>query len=189
MRRADTRCGSTEQPEGPPSVLYTGRLAPEKGVAELAEATRGMRTVIAGDGPLRPLAPEALGSVSAARLSGLYGRAAIVACPSRREGFGIVCAEAMAHARPVVASAAGGLLDLVVHGETGYPVPPVTQPLCARASEAARRAGAAPAARAHRLRAHRLSVLMAACSGPTAQVYERALEQPLVRPGDLAAVE
>jgi glycosyltransferase involved in cell wall biosynthesis len=36
----------------------------------------------------------------------------------------VVCAEAMAHGRPVVASAAGGLLDLVVHEETGLLVPP-----------------------------------------------------------------
>ena len=43
--------------------------------------------------------------------------------PSYREGFGVVCAEAMAHARPVVASAVGGLLDLVADGETGIHVP------------------------------------------------------------------
>ncbi len=44
--------------------------------------------------------------------------------PSFREGFGVVCAEAMAHGRPVVASAVGGLLDLVADGETGIHVPP-----------------------------------------------------------------
>jgi glycosyltransferase involved in cell wall biosynthesis len=44
--------------------------------------------------------------------------------PSHREGFGVVCAEAKAHGRPVVAGAVGGLLDLVVHEETGLLVPP-----------------------------------------------------------------
>ena len=53
----------------------------------------------------------------------LYARAALVACPSRREGFGVACLEAMAHGRPVVATAVGGLLDLVVDGETGLLVP------------------------------------------------------------------
>jgi D-inositol-3-phosphate glycosyltransferase len=44
--------------------------------------------------------------------------------PSHREGFGVVCAEAMAHGRPVVAAAVGGLLDLVTDEETGLLVPP-----------------------------------------------------------------
>jgi len=47
-----------------------------------------------------------------------------VVCPSRREGFGVACLEAMAHARPVVATSVGGLRDLVVDGETGVVVPP-----------------------------------------------------------------
>jgi glycosyltransferase involved in cell wall biosynthesis len=68
--------------------------------------------------------PDALGFVPHDLLLGLYQRAAVVACPSHREGYGVVCAEAMAHARPVVASAVGGLLDLVIDGETGLLVPP-----------------------------------------------------------------
>jgi glycosyltransferase involved in cell wall biosynthesis len=108
----------------PPHVLYAGRLSAEKGVRELVAATGGMPLVVAGDGPLRAEVPGALGFVPHDELVRLYERAAVVACPSHREGFGIVCAEAMAHGRPVVAGDVGGLRDLVVHEETGLLVPP-----------------------------------------------------------------
>ena len=107
----------------PPEVLYAGRLSPEKGVLELVEAARGMDLVVAGDGPLRPRVPGARGFVPHDELQRLYARAAVVVCPSRREGFGVACLEAMAHARPVVATAVGGLRDMVVDGETGVVVP------------------------------------------------------------------
>jgi glycosyltransferase involved in cell wall biosynthesis len=108
----------------PPEVLYAGRLSPEKGVLELVEAADGLNLVVAGDGPLRPHVPESKGFVPHEDLQRLYARAAVVACPSRREGFGVACLEAMAHARPVVATSVGGLRDLVVDGETGLVVPP-----------------------------------------------------------------
>jgi D-inositol-3-phosphate glycosyltransferase len=108
----------------PPEVLYAGRLSPEKGVRELVAAAAGLPLVVAGDGPLRDEVPGALGFVPHDELERLYGRAAVVACPSRREGFGVVCAEAMAHGRPVVAGDVGGLRDLVVNEETGLLVPP-----------------------------------------------------------------
>ena len=108
----------------PPEVLYAGRLSPEKGVLELVDAARGMNLVVAGDGPLRDRVPQARGLLPPAELAQLYARAAVVACPSHREGFGVACLEAMAHGRPVVAAAVGGLLDLVVDGETGIHVPP-----------------------------------------------------------------
>jgi glycosyltransferase involved in cell wall biosynthesis len=107
----------------PAEVLYAGRLSLEKGVLELVEAARGMNLVVAGDGPLRGRVPAALGFVPHDQLERLYARAAVVACPSRREGFGVACLEAMAHARPVVATPVGGLRDLVVDGETGLVVP------------------------------------------------------------------
>jgi glycosyltransferase involved in cell wall biosynthesis len=108
----------------PPEVLYTGRLAPEKGIEELAAASSGLNLVVSGDGPLRPLLPQALGFLTREELERRYERAAIVVCPSRSEGFGIVCAEAMAHGKPVVASSVGGLVNLVEHERTGLLVPP-----------------------------------------------------------------
>jgi glycosyltransferase involved in cell wall biosynthesis len=108
----------------PAEILFAGRLSPEKGIQELVEACRGLNLVVAGDGPLRDLVPDALGFLSAAELADRYRRAAIVVCPSRSEGFGIVCAEAMAHGKPVVATAVGGLQELVHHARTGFLVEP-----------------------------------------------------------------
>jgi glycosyltransferase involved in cell wall biosynthesis len=112
------------EPAEPPEILFVGRLSPEKGILELVRAAEGMTLTVAGDGPLRHRVPGALGLVPHHELAPLYERAAVVAVPSHREGFGVACAEAMAQARPVVASAVGGLLDLVVDGETGLLVPP-----------------------------------------------------------------
>jgi glycosyltransferase involved in cell wall biosynthesis len=116
--------GETRPEDEPPFVLYAGRLSPEKGILELVAAADGLPLVVAGDGPLRDRVPGALGFVPPDELGRLYDRAAVVAVPSHREGFGVVCLEAMAHATPVVAAAVGGLLDLVVDGETGIHVPP-----------------------------------------------------------------
>ena len=122
-RASRTRVRSASEAE-PPEILYAGRLSAEKGIRELVAAAEGLPLVVAGDGPLRSEVPGALGFVPPDELERLYGRAAVVACPSHREGFGVVCAEAMAHGRPVVAADVGGLRDLVVHEETGLLVPP-----------------------------------------------------------------
>jgi glycosyltransferase involved in cell wall biosynthesis len=119
----------------PPEVLFAGRLSPEKGILELVEAANGMTLVVAGDGPLRDRVPGALGFVPHHALGPLYERAAVVAVPSHREGFGVVCAEAMAYGRPVVAGAVGGLLDLVADEETGLLVPPRDVPALREALE------------------------------------------------------
>jgi starch synthase len=53
----------------------------------------------------------------------LYSHCAVFWCPSVYEPFGIINLEAMACKAPVVASATGGILEVVVEGETGHLVP------------------------------------------------------------------
>ncbi len=103
---------SPGEPAEPPHVLFVGRLSPEKGIHEFLAATEDLPRVIVGSGPVA--VPEAVGFVPRAELGPYYERAAVVCVPSRREGYGVVAREAMAHGRPVVATAAGGLVD--VHG-------------------------------------------------------------------------
>lgn len=99
------------EPQEPPHALYVGRLAPEKGIDEFVAATAGLPHEIVSGAP-----PSELGA--------RYERAALVVCPSRREGYGVVAREAMAWGRPVVASAVGGLADAVEDGVDGLLVPP-----------------------------------------------------------------
>ena len=88
------------EPDEPPHVLFVGRLSEEKGILELLAATEGMPRVIVGDGPLRDRVPDAVGFVPPRELGAYYERAAVVVCPSRREGYGVVAREAMAHGAP-----------------------------------------------------------------------------------------
>jgi glycosyltransferase involved in cell wall biosynthesis len=141
-------------PEEPPHVLFAGRLAEEKGVLELAEAARDLPLVVAGAGHLASRIPGTLGPVPPRELGGYYDRAAVVAVPSRREGYGLVAREAMAHGRPVVASAVGGLLDAIEDGVTGVLVPPrdvaaLRQALEELLADPERRERLGAAARAH----------------------------------------
>jgi phosphatidylinositol alpha-mannosyltransferase len=130
-------------PGGGPVVLCVGRLDPRKGVAHLVDAmgdlTRripGVRLVVVGDGPLRPAlerqaqraAPGYVrfaGAVPPSELPGWYAAADVVCCPAtHNESFGIVILEAMACARPVVATDIPGYRVLMRDGENGRVVPP-----------------------------------------------------------------
>ncbi len=115
---------TTIAPDEPPHVLYAGRLSEEKGILDFVAATDGIARVVVGDGPLRDRVPDAAGFVATAELGASFDRAAVVCVPSRREGYGVVAREAMAHGRPVVATRTGGLVDAVEDGVTGLLVPP-----------------------------------------------------------------
>lgn len=110
--------------EGPASedaYLMVGGFVPYKREDLAIEAFRGLdrRLLIAGDGPLRarlerdaPPNVEFLGRVDDARLAALYRECRALIYP-QREDFGLVAVEAQAAGRPVIAYAAGGVLDSV----------------------------------------------------------------------------
>jgi glycosyltransferase involved in cell wall biosynthesis len=167
----------TVEPDEPAHLLFVGRLSEEKGVPELLEATEGIPRVIVGDGPLRDSVPDAVGFVPPSKLGPYYERAAVVVCPSRREGYGVVAREAMAHGRPVVATAVGGLRDAVEDGVTGLLVPS-GDPRALRAAlerlladaDLRRRLGAAGRERAREL------LSWEAATQATIRAYREALE-------------
>jgi glycosyltransferase involved in cell wall biosynthesis len=124
-----------------PALLTVARLSAAdvyKGVDRVVEALPAVlahfpqaRLVVAGDGDdrarleriaeQRGVAPriEFRGGTSAADLRSLYAACDLFVLPSRKEGFGLVFAEAMACGKPVVAARAGGATDVVEHGVTG----------------------------------------------------------------------
>jgi glycosyltransferase involved in cell wall biosynthesis len=124
-----------------PRLLCVGRLIPIKGhlvlLRALAQARNSVPELaldVAGRGPLEPALKtyaRELGVEEAVRFLGFVSPvqraiedAAVVVVPSLGEGFGMVALEAMERARPVIASAVGGLPEIVVHGDTGFVVPP-----------------------------------------------------------------
>lgn len=106
--------------DGPPCVLFVGRLVEAKGVADAILAWRlsgvELPLVFAGTGPLRELVEaseaEALGWVPHARLAAVYRRARALLLPSRwQEPFGIAGLEALSMGTPVVAWESGGVSE------------------------------------------------------------------------------
>ena len=126
---------------GPLKLGVLGRLIPLKNVESLIQATARLadmgievQTEIAGSGPsessLRDLVAS-LGVAERVRFLGwrtdvgrLLAAWDLLVIPSLEEGFPLSALEAMAAARPVVASRVGGLSELVVDGVTGRLVPP-----------------------------------------------------------------
>ena len=128
-----------------PYVLFVGRITRQKGVTHLVEAIKYLPTetqvVLCAGAPdtpeiaaeMRQKVEEVLAinqhvvwiekMVTKPEAIQLYSNCAVFCCPSVYEPFGIINLEAMACRAPVVASATGGILEVVVDGETGYLVP------------------------------------------------------------------
>jgi glycosyltransferase involved in cell wall biosynthesis len=117
-------------------VLFVGRLDTQKGFDTLLDAVDPIRDRVsvrvigkAVAGPATAPRPyssqvEYLGWRSLAEVATEIAAADVVVIPSRWEGFGLVALEAMRGGCAVVASAVGGLREIVVEGVTGHLVAP-----------------------------------------------------------------
>ena len=151
-------------PDGQTLVGYVGRIAPEKRVDLLTEvaALPGVRLVIVGSGPaeaaVRRAIPGAvfLGQRHGADLASIYASLDLFVHSGPHETFGQTLQEAAASGLPVIAPAAGGPLDLVDDGVTGFLVAPDDAGTLARAVA---RLAADPGLRAAQGRAGRQRVL------------------------------
>jgi glycogen synthase, Corynebacterium family len=128
-----------------PYVLFVGRITRQKGIMHLVRAIRHIDprngvVLCAGQPDTPEIAREMEEGVAEARrhrsnvvwipemlsrqaIRQLYSHAALFVCPSVYEPFGIINLEAMACETAVVASAVGGIPEVVVDGETGVLVP------------------------------------------------------------------
>jgi glycosyltransferase involved in cell wall biosynthesis len=137
----------TRQADEPATILFTGRHIQRKGVPTLIRALprilekRPVKLVLTGDGDRRgewealtrslglSAHVEFVGFVSNERLQELYRQCDVYVLPAifddrgDTEGLGVVLIEALQNAKPVVASAVGGIVDVIENEETGLLVP------------------------------------------------------------------
>jgi glycogen synthase len=125
-----------------PYILFVGRTSRQKGMVHLVEAMKyvdpGVKLVCCTSAPDTPEIEQEIAAKVAQeprcvwintllredQYIELYSQATVFACPSVYEPFGIINLEAMACERPVVASAVGGIQEVVVNEKTGFLVPP-----------------------------------------------------------------
>lgn len=122
----------------PSTILFIGRLTEIKGLAVLLKAIDGLdgvRLIVAGDGETRDeherfarqlsLNARFIGRIGASEREHLLSLCDVVVIPSivlpngRSEGTPVVCLEAMAAGRAVIASRIGGLAEVIHDGENG----------------------------------------------------------------------
>jgi glycosyltransferase involved in cell wall biosynthesis len=147
-------------PRSPIRILFVGRLVERKGVEVLVRALARLRhwrpaeLVVIGtgnrEGHIRRTAAlegvsehvDLRGAVSADELARAYAECDLFVLPAvvdsrgDTEGLGVVLLEALAFERPVIASRAGGIVDIVSDGETGWLVDPGDAEVLARKIQA-----------------------------------------------------
>jgi glycosyltransferase involved in cell wall biosynthesis len=139
----DTKKFQPASTERRPIILFVGRLEESKGAefliraaAEVQKQLPAVELVLIGEGSLHAglekLAGQSLrcyrflGRRTSEEVREWMNRASVVCVPSvtrhsgEEEGFGMVCAEAQAVAKPVVAFDSGGISEVVSHGSTGF---------------------------------------------------------------------
>ena len=128
-----------------PSVVFVGRITRQKGLIHLVRAAEKFdpdtQVVLLAGAPDTPEIAQQIGDAFAhlqstrgnvlwieemlprGQVRQVLSHATVFACPSVYEPLGIVNLEAMACETAVVASAVGGIPEVVVDGVTGYLVP------------------------------------------------------------------
>jgi len=104
-----------------------------RAAARLRQSVPDLEVRIVGNGPCAPMLHRLardltlddtvvwLGDISRAELAAEYNRSDVFCLPSIQEGFGIVLLEAMGASRPIVASRAAAIPEVIPHGELVEP--------------------------------------------------------------------
>jgi glycosyltransferase involved in cell wall biosynthesis len=180
-----------------PYILFVGRTTRQKGMVHLIDAMKhvdpGVRLVCCTSAPDTQAVEEEISARVAEeprclwintllredQYIELYSNAQVFACPSVYEPFGIINLEAMACETPVVASAVGGIQEVVVPGETGFLVPPADPvALAARLNEVLRDADLARRMGLAGRRRVEQHFSWAQIAQKTKQMYEELLAEP-----------